>query len=183
LAAVRIEQKDIDGGLKILREATVKLGHPDVMVMELTGLLQRLGRQDEAIAAYEEALKARPGSDLVANNLAMLLVTARADAAGLKRAGELSARFAQSRNPNFLDTDGFVLLRQGQAAQALPVLERAVSLAPDAAVIRYHLALAQFEAGQKQAARDNLERALQGKQEFDGIAEARSKLVEWKQAG
>jgi Tfp pilus assembly protein PilF len=45
------------------------------------------------------------------------------------------------------------------------------------------LALAQFAAGQKQSARDNLERALQSKQPFEGMVEARAKLAQWKQAG
>jgi Tfp pilus assembly protein PilF len=65
----------------------------------------------------------------------------------------------------------------------VPALEQAVAIAPDAAATRYHLALAQFAAGQKQVARDNLERALQAKRDFEGSADARAKLAEWKQAG
>jgi tetratricopeptide (TPR) repeat protein len=183
LALVRLNLKDADGAITLLKEAGPKVDQPDVLMSDLTTLLQKQGRNDEAISAYEGLLAKHPESELAANNLAMLLATHRGDAASLARAAELAARFSQSKNPDYLDTDGWVLLRQGKANAAVPVLEKAVALAPDSALTRYHLALAQFAAGQKETARANLERALQSKQEFDGIADARAKLTEWKQAG
>jgi tetratricopeptide (TPR) repeat protein len=183
LALAHLGRKDTDGALQILREAAGKLEQSETVAVDLATLLQGMGRHDDAIAAYEALVAKHPESDLGANNLAMLLVTYRDDAASLKRAGELAARFAQSKNADYLDTRGWVLLKQGRAPEATPALEQAVALAPEAAATRYHLALAQFAAGQKQSARDNLERALQSKQPFDGMAEARAKLVEWKQSG
>jgi len=183
LALAHIGQKDADGALQVLKDAAGKLEQSEPVAVDLATLLQRMGRQDDAIATYEALVAKHPESDLGANNLAMLLVTYREDAASLKRAGELAARFTQSKNADYLDTRGWVLLKQGKAPEAVPALEQAVALAPDAAATRYHLALAQFAAGQKQAARDNLERALQSKKDFEGIADARAKLAEWKQAG
>lgn len=183
LALARIGLKDSDGAVAILKDAAAKLDQNETLTVDLASLLQRLDRKDDAIAAYEALVAKHPESDLGANNLAMLLVTYRSDAASLQRASTLASRFVQSKNADFLDTRGWVLLKQGKASEAVPALEQAVELAPDAAATRYHLSLAQYGAGQKQAARDNLERALQGKQEFDGIAEARSTLAAWKQAG
>jgi tetratricopeptide (TPR) repeat protein len=182
-ALVHLAQKDPEASIKVLKDGTEKVDQPEVLATDLTSLLQRQGRNDEAIALYEGLLAKHADSDLVANNLAMLLATNRADAASLTRAATMASRFSQSRNPDYLDTYGWVLLRQGKANAALPVFEKAVALAPESGLVRYHLALTQFAAGQKQVARDNLERALQGKQEFDGIADARAKLTEWKQAG
>jgi tetratricopeptide (TPR) repeat protein len=182
-ALVLIQQKDVDGAIALMRSEAARLGQPEPLVGELTGLLIRLGRFEDAIAGYDELLKKQPASLFAANNLAMLLVTHHSDAASLKRAGELVAPLAQSRNADLLDTSGWVQLKLGHFAEAIPLLEKATASSPDASVIRYHLALAQFAAGQKETARANLERALQSKQEFDGIVDARAKLTEWKQAG
>jgi predicted Zn-dependent protease len=183
LALAHMGQKDADGAVQILKDAASKLEQSEPLAVDLATLLLRMGRQDDANAAYEALVAKHPESDIGANNLAMLLVTYRDDPASLKRAGELADRFAQSRSADYLDTRGWVLFRQGKAPEAVPALEQAVALAPEAAAARYHLALAQFAAGQKQSARDNLERALQSKQPFEGMVEARAKLAQWKQAG
>jgi tetratricopeptide (TPR) repeat protein len=183
LALAHIGQGDTGGALQVLKDAAGRLEQSEPVAVDLATLLQRSGRTDEAIAAYQALATRHPESEVGANNLAMLLVSTRTDSVSLKQAGDLVARFSQSKNPDYLDTRGWVLLKQGRAPEAVPVLEQAVSIAPEESATRYHLALAQFAAGQKQAARDNLERALQSKKDFEGIADARAKLAEWKQAG
>jgi tetratricopeptide (TPR) repeat protein len=180
LAYAKIAQKDNDGAISGLRAAAEKLGQPEALVGELAKLLLSLGRTDDAIAAYEALLRKNPNSELGASNLAMLLVSSRNEPASLDRARELAARFSASKNPSLLDTNGWVLFRHGDAAAAMPVLERAATLAPEAAVIRYHLALTQFSVGQKQSALDNMQRAVDAKQNFYGAEDARAKLAEWK---
>ena len=49
-------------------------------------LLEGLGEHEAAIQVYEELYQANPGSDVIANNLAMMLVTHRDDEASLNRA-------------------------------------------------------------------------------------------------
>ncbi len=106
----------------------------------------------------------------------MLLVTDKKDAASLDRAKELSARFANSSNPSYLDTYGWVLFKRGDAAGAVPVLTRVVSKVPDAAVARYHLGMAQSLAGPSSEARDNLLRAVNSGTKFAGLDEAKATL-------
>jgi tetratricopeptide (TPR) repeat protein len=183
LAYVKIARNDAPGAVKILQDSASRLGQPESLVGELAVLLQRLGRNDDAIAAYEALLGQHPQSDFGANNLAMLLVSARSEPASFNRARELVSRLGASSNPSYLDTSGWVLFRHGEAAAAVPVLEKAVTLAPDAAVIRYHLALAQYGSGQKQTALANLQRALDTNQRFDGVDAARNTLAEWKKSG
>ena len=182
-AYVKLTDKDIEGALALMRTSAQKLDQPEPLVAEYTALLERMGRHDEAIGAYEEFLHKHPQSELGANNLAMLLVTHRNEAGSLDRARELASRLGASSNPNYLDTNGWVLLKHGEAGAAVPVLEKAIGMAPDMAVIRYHLAMAQYSVGQKDSALNNLERAVQTKQDFDGIADARVKLAQWKKTG
>jgi Flp pilus assembly protein TadD len=75
-----------------------------------------------------------------------------------------------------LDTYGWVLVRRGQYAEALPALERAVQLAPNSPALRYHLGMAQMNSGQAERARENLRLALVGAPNFAGVDEARDAL-------
>ena len=182
-AYVKLTNKDCDGALALLKSTAQKLEQPEPLVSEYAGILESMGRHDEAINAYEELLRKHPQSELGANNLAMLLVTHRNEAGSLDRARELAGRLASSSNPNYLDTNGWVLLKHGEVKAAVPVLEKAIGMAPDMAVIRYHLAVAQYGVGQKDSAVNNLERAVNARQNFDGVTDAREKLAAWKKTG
>jgi Tfp pilus assembly protein PilF len=110
------------------------------------------------------------------NNLAMLLVTYKKDPASLQRAKELSAPFASSTNPNFLDTYGWVLYKRGEAMAAVTALQTALSQQSDSPVSLYHLGMAQALAGESDAARDSLSRSLQSGKNFHGMDEAKATL-------
>ncbi|MEP7313465.1 MAG: tetratricopeptide repeat protein [Pseudomonadota bacterium] len=150
-----------------------------MLVTDLATLHERAGQFDAAIAEYEGWLKREPGAEIAANNLAMLLVTHRAEnAAALARALEISKRFETSNTPALLDTYAWVRYARGEYAQAVPSLQRAVDLAPRIAVFRARLGLAQKAAGQRDAARKNLESALSGNARFAGLEQARAALAD-----
>jgi cellulose synthase operon protein C len=88
----------------------------------------------------------------------------------------LSARFADSVNPSYLDTYGWVLYKRGEAAASVPVLERAVGKSPDEPIARYHLGMAQSQLGSSSEARDNLLRAVNSGAKFAGLDEAKATL-------
>jgi hypothetical protein len=88
----------------------------------------------------------------------------------------LSARFANSSNPSYLDTYGWVLFKRGDADGSVPVLTRVVAKVPDAALSRYHLGMAQSLAGDNSGARDNLLRAVNSGTKFAGLDEAKATL-------
>jgi predicted Zn-dependent protease len=115
---------------------------------------------------------------VAANNLAMLLVTFKKDAASVARAKSLSARFADSTNPSYLDTYGWVLFKNGEAAASVPILERVVSKAPNAPVALYHLGMAQSRNGSNAQALGNLSRAVNSGAKFSGLDEAKATLDE-----
>ena len=176
LALAQFGLKDNEAAIATLRTGIDQAANPEGLQVDLSRVLEGLGRYDEAIAVYEAALKRNPQSDVVANNLAMLLVTYRKDAPDLDRAKSLVARFANSTNPNYLDTYGWVLFKHGDATPAVAALRDVVAKVPQSPVSMYHLGMAQALAGQNDAARDNLAHALQAGQKFPGMDEAKATL-------
>jgi len=144
--------------------------------VQLASLYEQSGKYEDAMREYEDVLRTDPQFEVAANNLAMLLATYHKDPASLDRAKQLSARFANSNNPSYLDTYGWVLFKQGDANASVPVLTQVVAKAPDAPVARYHLGMAQSLAGDDSDARANLSRAVNSGAQFYGLAEARATL-------
>jgi tetratricopeptide (TPR) repeat protein len=176
LAQTEFLAKDPEAGLATLRGALSTVDQPDQMALEIALYLERTGKTDEAITQYEGVMRRNPRSDVAANNLAMLLVTYKKDAASVERAKTLSARFADSSNPSYLDTYGWVLFKNGQAAASVPILERVVSKVPNAPVALYHLGMAQSQNGSNTQALGNLTRAVNSGTKFSGLDEAKATL-------
>jgi predicted Zn-dependent protease len=176
LAIAEHMNHDDDGAIATLRAGIDKVSHPEVLETALAGLYDSLGRPDDAAEVYEAALRRDPQADVAANNLAMFLVTHKKDQASLDRAVKLSARFAESSNPDFLDTYGWVLYKHGDAMAAVVALRDVLAKAPQSPVVLYHLGMAQFLAGQSDAARDSLTRAVKSGKNFPGMDEAKATL-------
>jgi predicted Zn-dependent protease len=183
LAQVRLAENDPNGAVDQYRKGLQVTPAQPRLLAELAGLYEKQGRADEAIGQYETLYRTDPSArQVAANNLAMLLVTHKTDWASLDRARDVTADFVTSNSAVFLDTRGWVLFKRHEYRGAVAVLERAVDLAPDSRVIRYHLGMAQLQTGQRQSARANLESALSGSEDFTGAQEARSALAALKEA-
>ncbi len=161
----------------VLHDAEAKVDDPRPLRASLADLYQAQGDRLQAESVYEQMLKADPNDVVAANNLAMLLVSGQPTAAQIARAAELAKRFADSPNPQFLDTFGWVKVKQGDAQLALAVLERAIANATDSPAIRYHLGIAQLAAGRTRDGRDSLKRSLASGVRFEGIDDARAVLA------
>ena len=134
--------------------------HPDLMWAR-AGLLEAAGDIDGAIAIYDALYQKNPNSTVVANNLASLLATYRADQPEmLAQATTVSRRLVGTDVPAFMDTYGWILHLNGQDAEALPYLEDAAAAMPDDPVVQIHLGLVQEGAGKAQAALAQLRKAL-----------------------
>ena len=160
----------LEGGLRVLpADAGLLAMLAEAQVVD--------GRMEAAIATLETVHRIEPNNDVVSNNLAALLsATAAGDAAKLARAEKLAQRFANSENPSFLDTLGRIYYQQGRVAEALPLLTKAVKLAPRAPVLRYHLGMALLRSGDAATAKVHLREAVASKVEFRGLDEARKAL-------
>lgn len=143
LARVKLAQNDTAGAIAAYRAALAVAPTEPRLNTELASLYEKLGRTDEAIGIYATWLKSDSNSQpLAANNLAMLLVTYKTDAASLDRARSLTERFELSDDPSLLDTVGWVHYQRHEFPAAVAVLERAADHSPDSKVIRGHLDLA-----------------------------------------
>lgn len=176
LAAVKSARKDSEAAMLELKNGESAASAPDRLEIELASMYEVRGGFDEAIGEYEAALKHNPQSDVAINNLAMLLASHRTDQASLDRAKLLASRFAESNNPSFMDTYGWVLYKRGEATASVPVLERVVAKVPNEPVALYHLGMAQVLAGSSSEARINLTRAVQSGAKFPGLDEAKATL-------
>ncbi len=129
------------------------------------------GKFAAAIEQYHAVLKEQPKSVPALNNLANAYQRQKNPKA-LEYAEK--AYGLDGENPAVLDTLGWILLEQDDTARALPLLRKAVSLAPQASEIRYHLASALFKSGNKNQARQELEQVLATGKDFPDIDEART---------
>jgi tetratricopeptide (TPR) repeat protein len=149
------------------------------LIADLSNLYVRMGKTDDAIGVYESALAKKPGGVVIANNLAMLLVTYRQDSTSLARAQKLVDEFASSSEPALIDTRGWVRFKNGDFHGAESLLQQAVDKVPSPEY-RYHLGMAQLRSGEQQSAEQNLESAVNASGAFPGIDEARATLAQLK---
>lgn len=126
-----------------------------------------------AIEQYQSVLLQEPKNSLALNNLAWLYQHEK-DPRALNYAEQ--AYQVGPNNPSILDTLGWMLVEQGNTTRGLPLLQKATSLAPEAAEIHYHLVLGLVKSGDKAKARKELEQLLATGKTFSRIEEARALL-------
>ncbi len=149
--------------------------------IELANYAERSGHYDAAIAQYETVLGKNTSNHVIANNLAMLIVTYKKDVDSLNRAKQLADQLATTDNPSFLDTAGWVQTVAGDYQRALPIMQQALRAAPDEPVIQYHLAMTYLGSSDKENATHYLEKALQTDKQFHGREDAEKALAQLKQ--
>jgi tetratricopeptide (TPR) repeat protein len=162
LAGAQMARKDPKAALATLTAGAAKLKSEDreSVLSDLAGLNESLGKHDDAISAYEQALKIAPNNPVYQNNLALLLITYRTDAESLRKADSLAERLTGLNSPAFLDTRGWVKYKTGSSAAAAAILQQAVDALPEEPSIRYHLAVVQNSLSDHTGARENLTKAL-----------------------
>jgi tetratricopeptide (TPR) repeat protein len=181
LGLVRLAQSDPKGAIAQYEAALRVAPRQPQLLVGLAALYEKQGRIDDAIARYEALYASEPRlRQFAANNLAMMLVTYKKDAASLDRARALTRGFDSSGDGSLLDTHAWVRFKRGEYQDAVTELQRAAERAPDSKEIRYHLGMAELETGQLARARTDLEEALSGAASFAGADEARQKLASLK---
>jgi putative PEP-CTERM system TPR-repeat lipoprotein len=126
-----------------------------------------------AAAQLESIVQQQPQNVVALNNLA--LAYQQAQDARAEQVALQAYQYAQ-KNPVVMDTLGWILVEKGENARGLALLRQANSLAPQARDIRYHLATALYKAGDKVAARKELEVLASGNMRFAQADEAQALL-------
>jgi Flp pilus assembly protein TadD len=168
---------------QVYRDGLAASGNAPGLGMDLAALYERSNQADKAIDVYEQMHSSNPGSEPLANNLAMLLSTYRDDDASHERAGDLVRGFRTSTNPAYLNTYGWVRYRQGQYGEAVSYLRRASQSDPDNPLMHYHLGMALLASGDSEQARGELEKALASERPFPGKDAAREALESLRSRG
>lgn len=139
-------------------------------------ILQLQGRTDEARARYERLVEANPRAAVAANNLAWIYASRGEQ---LDKALQLAqlAKAELPDDPQVNDTLAFVYLRKELWSLAIPPARLAADKEPANPTFHYRLGTAYAGAGDPAKARQELERALSLKPDFDGAADARALLA------
>jgi putative PEP-CTERM system TPR-repeat lipoprotein len=149
--------------------------HPDdirAQLYQAETLLADMQYQ-QAARLLEATLKQQPKHVIALNNLALAYQQSR-DA----RAQQVAEQ-AYSLAPDHavvMDTLGWILVEQGDFARAVSILQQASTKAPQARDIRFHLAMGLYKAGQKVAARKELELLVSGNMQFAQADDVRALL-------
>lgn len=143
--------------------------HPDDVEAHLFSADRAMHAHDyaDASAQYRSVLAAQPDNVPALNNLAWVALDMK-DPKALEYAQKAYSIAPQS--PAVADTLGWVMTEQGQVKPGLDLLEKAAKDAPKQLDIRLHLAKAQIKAGNKDAARGELQAIVK-----DGAGSAEAK--------
>jgi putative PEP-CTERM system TPR-repeat lipoprotein len=166
--ALRADKKDAQA--RGLLEGWVK-EKPDDQAGRLALATFYLQTKDEkaAIAEYEHVLTKAPNNLLALNNLAWTLRDrdpARAIALATQAVG-IAPNAAE-----VLDTYGWLLVKQNEAAKAVDPLRKAASVQNASPAVRYHLAAALAASGGAEEAKRILDEVLASDAAFDERGEA-----------
>ena len=168
---------DAQGALEAFQNGLSHFPQDEELMFGLALAYRGVGDYEASASTYE-AMLVRNSLDVVANNLAALIVEYQfQDSAKLDRALGLVERFGASDNPRYLDTLGWVHYRMGNFDQALTFLESAVEKAPSVPEMLYHLGMAKYRSGQFSQARQDLEKAVSNDADYPGIDQARAILA------
>jgi putative PEP-CTERM system TPR-repeat lipoprotein len=175
LTDLMFAQKKSPDAVKLLESAVAKNPKNGAIHFKLATLQQALGNNTQAETHYKAILADQADNVLALNNLALLY-----SQQNNPQAIEL-AKKAYDKAPDaaaIADTYGYILVKQGKAADGLVVLEKAATSAPEANDVQFHLADAYAANNNKVKAIEILEKIV--KLEFAEKVQAVSLLDKLK---
>ena len=163
---------------EILRRGVDANPNDSQIALLLASDYEQGGEIDAAIELYEQILSFDPENIIANNNLAAMLLDYRTDEESLQRALDMARQFETSEQAALLDTLGWAYYRNGDYGNAIRILEQAVELEENIALLRYHLGMAFVKADMTVRGRDELKKSLDlAEEDFVGIDEARETLA------
>jgi len=145
-----------------------------IVRLSLAATYLDMDRKVDAEREYRQVLKTSDDNLVALNNLAWLLYEAGRLDEAMKYANVAYSRMP--RSGQVADTLGWLMVNRGDVAGGLPLLEEAARLLKDNPEVKYHLAYALASSGRSAEARELLEQALSGDDDFNGRDEAEGLL-------
>jgi tetratricopeptide (TPR) repeat protein len=178
LAIAYLQESDPAQAVQQLEQKVSDSKTPPVFSLVLASIYEKQHKFDQAIGLYNTLLERNLFTTLARNNLAYLLAEHQPTPENLARALKLSTETLEDNpeEPSFLDTQGWILCKQGNFAKGKSFLEKAVAQSPEQPALLYHLGWCESKLGETQAAREALQKALAAKGEFPERQEAENLL-------
>jgi tetratricopeptide (TPR) repeat protein len=169
LASSYRAKNDFQAAIDSFERGLKALPNSGLLKMLLASSYEKVDNKAAALKLYEEVLVTNPDHQVVANNLASLLIDDFESEANIKRAVKLSERFADSENPYFVDTYAWALIKSGLPEVAEPLLQKVTGMAPSVAVFHYHRGICYARLGKHQQAKISLLAAREHAAPNDGL--------------
>ncbi len=174
LAGAQLSAGHQDQAAQILTDWLAKNPNDVAVAQTLAGLEITQGKLERAEAHLTSLLQKRPRDPIALNNLAWIY-----QKRGDPRARDLAQQaYLLLPDGQTADTLGWILVKQGAAQTALPLLRQASEQLSRNLDIRYHLAAALKDTGQRDEARKLLTSMLEADARFDEKPEAQKLLDE-----
>jgi len=179
IASVYMKQNDFDQAVTAYQDGLNVMPKSNGLAMRLASLYEQNGKFADAKKLYERVLEQDATIEPAINNLASLLTDQFRSDANLIKAEKITQRFKSATEPYFLDTYAWVKVQLGQFDEALPILERVVSLAPGVAIFNYHLGVLYSKQENAEKAKEylSLAKELADKQGDKVISRDAAKLL------
>jgi tetratricopeptide (TPR) repeat protein len=156
LASSYRAKNDFQAAIDSYERGLKALPNSGLLKMLLASSYEKTGNKAAALKLYEEVLETNPDHQVVANNLASLLIDDFESAENIKRAVKISEQFADSENPYFVDTYAWALIKSGLPEVAEPLLQKVTKMAPSVAIFHYHRGIGYARSGKHKQAKISL---------------------------
>lgn len=166
-----------DAALASFEQAANADPHNSAAVLNQAMLLEAVGKKKEAVTAYTKVLGMDPENALALNNLAFMNAETGTN---LDQAMTFAERAKKKvpNSPDISDTLGYVYFQKNLNNEALTIFRQVVQEEPQNPTFHFHLAMALRKQGDRQAARDEANKALKAASQPDEQNRIRSFLNE-----
>ena len=178
LAALHQSENDFDSSKSVLVKGNTNVVSSIKISLNLASLYERGEEYKKAIEVYRKLNETRPNQPVIINNFASLLSDYGDGKNDLVLAKTLALKLAESGQPVFLDTLGWVYHKLGDSKNAVKYIKQAVGKEPKINVFNYHLGMAYNASGDKVNAKNYLEKSLADGKAFKEKEMAKAALNE-----
>jgi tetratricopeptide (TPR) repeat protein len=160
MAAAGVYADDIAAQIRVLERGLSANPDAAVLGMLLGTAYGKVGRVNDQMALYQKLIDLNPSLDPALNNLALLLLDNDGRPQDIARAVKLVQGLSSSKNPDYLDTVGWVYYVAEDYPRAVGFLERAAAASGESGEIQYHLGMAYVKTGNDPGASQALAKAI-----------------------